>query len=40
MTLTSDGKADLDPSRERTVVLKEDSLRKAFRTEGPKLPPA
>jgi hypothetical protein len=40
MTLTPEGKVEFDPWRERTVVLKEDSLRKAFKMEGPRLPPA
>jgi hypothetical protein len=38
--LTPEGKVEVEPSRERMVVLKEDSLRKASRTEGPRLPPA
>ena len=31
---------DCELWRERTLVLKEDSLRKASKTEGPRLPPA
>jgi hypothetical protein len=38
MTLTPVGKVELEPWRERTVVLKEGSLRKAFRIDGPRLP--
>jgi hypothetical protein len=40
MTLTPEGKVVDEPSRERTLVLNEDSLRKAFNIVGPRLPPA
>ena len=38
MTFTPSGKVEVEPWRERTVVLNEESLRKAFKMEGPRLP--